>query len=245
MSFRDVAAVLLAGGRSSRLGLAYPKCLLPTRYGSLLQGSLATLKRAGLRSIIIVTPASHNHIQAQCGPAYRYVSQRRPQGNADALKVALAASRRLPPYLLVGMADSITLFSPQTITRFIRDCIRRQAVAGITVFKNTVADSIGRIYLDRQQHFLSVQVRREKRHPVRGGIPYLQGGYWFFKTAWLRTALPGVRRSPVSGEFNLTDILISARVAGMLVHPFVIRQRSEWSSVNTFDEYLETVKQIK
>src|SRR5512140_3380604 len=60
-----IAAIILAAGRSSRMG--QPKMLLRWGESSVLETVVSTIKRAGLHDIFVVTGAGHERIEELLG----------------------------------------------------------------------------------------------------------------------------------------------------------------------------------
>lgn len=69
-------AIILAAGTSRRLGgltRSVPKCLLAIGGTTILDLQIATLKRAGIGDITIVTGFCDELVRRHCGPSYAYV----------------------------------------------------------------------------------------------------------------------------------------------------------------------------
>lgn len=148
------AAIILAGGKSSRIQTPYPKCLLPLHNGTVLDSVITTIRRAGIKQIVIVTPAADRLIRQHTKNQYRYAPMA-SWGTAYAARGGLTALPRTTTHVLIAMADSSSQFKPQTIRRFIHTTAKKRASIGITLFKAvSQIDSIGRILLDKHGNSL-------------------------------------------------------------------------------------------
>lgn len=244
---KNIAAIILTGGKNNRLKIPYPKCLLPLGSGVVIIGRiLSILHKVNIKNIYIVTRNNDQSIQNYLGKTCKYIKQHKPLGNAHALLTALRNKSSIRHRsLLVLMSDSTALYYPETIKRFINMCIENKTQIGITLFpqKHKLKTS-GNVYLDKNNNFLSVRLYHEDTKNYRG-TPFIQGGYWFFNTQWVKKYISKINRSSINNEYNLTDLLTYAKLQGYIIMPYIIRDKKQWSSVNTFKEYLELILKIK
>ncbi|HCM68361.1 MAG TPA: hypothetical protein DIS62_05205, partial [Candidatus Kerfeldbacteria bacterium] len=185
---RDTAAIILAGGKGKRMGIALPKSLLPLGKKTIIEHVLATLHSLPVTRIVIVTPADDSLFRKLLGGnRYSFVKQASPLGTGHAVATALHRQKFSESNVLIIMADSSALFKPGTVRQFIRQCAPESAI-GITLFpafRNVT--SVGRVYLDKQHRLLGYHLRGASSR--RMGRPYIQGGYLFFRTQWLMSRI--------------------------------------------------------
>ncbi|MBQ3276945.1 MAG: histidine phosphatase family protein [Oscillospiraceae bacterium] len=144
-----LGAVILAAGRSSRMGALKP--LLPVPGGTILSREIGLLARAGVRRVVVVTGHEAERITAECaGPGVEFVHNGAfaSTGMIDSLRLGLSA---LPEetegaFVLPADAPGFTLFT-------LRREMEAFASGGADVIRPTAGGKPGHPLLLRRSFF--------------------------------------------------------------------------------------------
>ncbi len=132
----SIQSMFLAGGKSRRMHLPYPKYLLPIGNYTLIKEPLENCRKAGIKQFAVVVPADDQLIRKRLDPSIRIIEQSRPLGNAHALSVALGQLTIDSKYLLVGHTDSTSGIHFFTIRKFIHQFSQQSTPFGLTLFSS-------------------------------------------------------------------------------------------------------------
>ena len=104
-AMQDIAAVLLAAGRSSRMG-GVNKLLRPFRGRPILLHGITALQAAGVRDIVVVLPAGETALQAVLPETVRQVVNPEPErGMAHSIALGVHALAPAVPAAAILPAD--------------------------------------------------------------------------------------------------------------------------------------------
>jgi bifunctional UDP-N-acetylglucosamine pyrophosphorylase/glucosamine-1-phosphate N-acetyltransferase len=229
-----VTAIVLAAGRSKRMGTSVPKVLLPVTGRPLLKYVLASARAAGATRIIVVVGAQKKQVIAAFErEGVEFAVQKGQRGTAHAV---LACRGRLDDEEeCVVLCGDAPLIRPETIRRLVR--ARREADADVAVFtaRLPVPTGYGRVIRGSGDSIERIVEQRDATPEVLAVNEVNSGAYSF---CWGRAAcaLEAIRPSSVSGEYYLTDIVREVRSRGGKAIAVLATDPDEMLGANTPDE---------
>jgi bifunctional UDP-N-acetylglucosamine pyrophosphorylase/glucosamine-1-phosphate N-acetyltransferase len=207
-----VTAIILAAGKSKRMGATVPKVLLPACGRPLLDHVIGSARAAGCGRVLVVVGAAGDAVRAEFADhGVEFVNQPEQRGTADAV-IACRGFVDDDEECVVLCGDA-PLVSPATIRRLAR--ARREAGARVAVFTARPADpaGYGRIVRGPGDNIDRIVEERDAR-PEELAIGEVNSGAYAFRWGDVLPALLRIRPSATSGEYYLTDLVGELRAAG-------------------------------
>lgn len=240
----NIYAIVLAAGKGKRMNSkALPKILYPLAGRPMLAYVLEMLKEAGVAKIIIVVGFLAKKVEETFGPSYTYVHQRKRLGTGHAVVAAKPVLEGKDGCTLIMYGDQ-PFFKPSSIKRSIEAVtVRGATVAVMTgLMKSQEFDAFGRVLTDQTGHVLRiVEVKDATENEKKVRLMNL-GGY-AVDNKWLWRVLPKIKKSRVSGEYYITDIVGEAVKEGKKVISIQIEDKAEAIGINTH-EHLEEAERL-
>lgn len=232
------AAVILAAGKGTRMGrrdINKTALLFAGRpiitYGVTLFEELAA-------PVIIVVGAFAESIKALGFQNVLYAHQKHRLGTGHAVKVALPYLPGSTGQVFVGYGDHLMFYKASTIRRLGK--LRHRlgaAVALITTCHNKPEElAWGRILRDKKGNFLAITEQKDASSKERR-IKELNAGLYCFDHQFLRENIKKIKKSPVSGEYYLTDLIKIAVEKNLPVVSLTVPFLEVGLGVNKPEEY--------
>lgn len=210
-----MTAIILAAGRSRRMGGVLPKVLLDVAGRPLLGYLLDAVRHAGVGRAIVVTRSRGDEVEtAFQGRGLEFAVQVEQRGTADAV-LACRGLLAKDEECLVLCGDA-PLLRPATIRR-LGEC-RQAAGADVAVLTAELADpsGYGRIIRGEGDRVRAIVEERDAR-PEERAVREVNSGAYSFRWGRLLPLLEALKPSPVSGELYLTDAVRAVTADGGLV----------------------------
>jgi bifunctional UDP-N-acetylglucosamine pyrophosphorylase/glucosamine-1-phosphate N-acetyltransferase len=229
-----VTAIVLAAGKSKRMGACVPKVLLPVEGRPLLSYVLESVRSAGITRTIVVVGTQKEQVMAAFAQAgLEFAEQAGQRGTADAVLACrglLADDEECA--VLCGDAP---LIRPATIQRLYQ--ARQATGADVAVFTARLADpaGYGRVVRAGGDFIERIVEERDATPDVRA-VREVNSGAYSFLWGRARPALERIRPSPVSGEYYLTDIVRELRAGGGQAVAVLADDPDEMLGANTPEE---------
>ena len=205
MEKRGLQAVVLAGGKGTRMKSDLPKVLHDLRGKSVIRHAIDNLGEAGIEDVIVVVGHGGDLVKEHLKGRVRFAVQEKQLGTGHAVRQALP--------LLEGTAGSVFIcygdmpfLQPATI-RALVDTGSRPDVAGaiLTMVLDDPPD-FGRVIRDEHGQVIRV-VEVKDCTPEELGIKEFNVGVYCFDVGALRWALPRLGDDNAQGEYYLTDLV--------------------------------------
>lgn len=204
------SAVILAGGRGTRMQSSLTKALHPVAGSPLLQRVIKNLKDSGLQDLHLVIPDGHQALFKQVLhlEKIQIFTQKEPLGTGDALKKVNIEN--LKENVLVLNGDQPLIEAP-----FIKDFLHK-------FLENQSDLSVLTSYFKNPSHYGRIQRREGKIHSIIEAsealsfpglldIKEINVGMYFFKKKILPFYLPQITNQNSKKEYYLTDIVSICR----------------------------------
>jgi len=181
--------------------------------------------------IYVVVGSERGEIQAHLGARYHFVVQEQPLGTGHAVLQAAKALRDFHGDLLILYGDT-PLFRPDSIRGLINR--HRLREASLTLLTAVVDRPFpyGRIIRDAAGQIVDIIEYREASPAVREILELNVGAYAVDARAIL-SALEKLPRSPLDGDYRLTDCVHQLIRSGLRVESYQLYDQDEVQGINT------------
>jgi bifunctional UDP-N-acetylglucosamine pyrophosphorylase/glucosamine-1-phosphate N-acetyltransferase len=201
---RDVAAIILAAGKSTRMNSDLPKVLHPVCGKPMLTYALDACQGAGIQRLLVVVGHQRQLVQAAFGDRpVTWVHQEQQLGTGHAV---LMCEQELGGFEgdVVVLAGDMPLVRPETI----RDLHRTHRAGGAVLTLGTTQlddpKGYGRILRDEAGRLTGI-VEDVACTPQQREIKEVNPSYYCFDARLLLHTLRRVRPSGAKGEYYITD----------------------------------------
>lgn len=214
-------AVVLAGGRNTRMRSTLPKALHPVAGVPMIRLVCDLLRSVGCPRIVVVAGESVEAIRGVVGPGAQVVEQAAPLGTADAARAARECVGDSGPVLLVH--GDMPLLTARTLLEMAGRHV--SAPTALTFLTAYVPDPKGYNRVERRNGKVHGVVSEADLSPAMRGAPEVNAGMYTVEADWLWRALPSVTPNTV-GEMPLGD-LIGIAVRGDGVEAYQVAEAAE------------------
>ena len=214
LALKDVAVVVLAAGRGTRMKSDLPKAMHPIAGRPMVNHVIAAAAEIGPERVVVVTGPGDIRTAEAVRPA-GVVIQEEPRGTADAVKAARPG--------LEGLADEgdvVVLFgdAPTLEASAIHDLVamRRSsgAVASVLGVHVTSANRYGRLVMDADGTLKRIVEFHDASEAERAST-LCNSGMMSIEAGCLFDLLDEVSDDNAKGEFYLSDVVAVARRHGL------------------------------
>ncbi|MQA00500.1 MAG: UDP-N-acetylglucosamine diphosphorylase/glucosamine-1-phosphate N-acetyltransferase [Dehalococcoidia bacterium] len=221
-------AVILAGGRGTRMRSALPKVLHPVAGVPMVRLVCDTVYEAGFRHIVVVAGDAEAAIIEAVGNDARVVRQQEPLGTGHAAATAREAAGEAPQVMILN-ADL-----PLLTVRTLREMASRHAKSDsvLTFLTAYLDDPTGYGRVLRRNGRIQGIVEETEVDAARRGDPEVNGGLYAARAAWLWPTLEALPPGP-RGERYLTDVIARGVLEPGGVQAYQITEAAEVQQVNT------------
>jgi len=203
--FPDIAALVLAAGKGTRMKSDTPKVLLPLLGEALLSYPLAAVRGAGLESCGVVFGHGASRVCAFLENAFPEVTgihQEEQRGTGHAVSVAQGWWKQFR-HLLVLPGD-LPLLPPEALTSLCREHISRSAACTFLTMCLEDPTGYGRVIEKNGR----IRIVEEKDAlPEEKAIRDVNSGIYVFDTALLEKELALISPDNAQNEYYLTDVV--------------------------------------
>lgn len=238
-SFPDLACMILAAGKGSRMRSSLPKVLHPIAGRPILGHVLRLLDGLNIQQrVLVLSPelaasAQVKHLAKDAS----LCTQENPRGTGDAAASAALAFEGISPIayadcrlvagkpkpgakdLLVCLGDTPAL-DPQILRAFIARCRDAKADLGVLALDHPNPAGYGRIICDGNGQFQKIVEHRDAK-PEERVVTLCNSGVIYAKVPLFFSLLQDLKPTNSQGEYYLTDIfgLAVARKLHVLAYP--------------------------
>ncbi|MCS6842131.1 MAG: NTP transferase domain-containing protein [Roseiflexus sp.] len=204
-----LGVVVLAAGEGTRMRSALPKVLHPLCGRPLLGHILATVEALQPAvSTVVLAPDVLDTVRTRFGDAYRYVVQAERLGTGHATLQARSIMREACDDVLVLVGDA-PLIRSATLQQLVAWRRKHGALVALLSFTADPPTGYGRVIRDAEGNVTAIVEERDATDAQRA-ITEVSSGILCFDAAWMWPALDRLQRSPVKGEYYLTDLVALA-----------------------------------
>ena len=240
----ELAAIVLAAGKSTRMKSNLAKVLHPIMGKPMLAYVLDTLKELGLASTTVVVGHQAEAVQARFADyPVEFVIQEPQLGTGHAVQVAMAARPQAGAHVVVLCGD-VPLLPGETIGALYRHHLASGAVATVLTVELAEPGSYGRIVKDGQGRIRKIVEARDAT-PEELSIREINTGIYCFRTDFLRQVLPTLRPDNDQGELYLTDVIEAAQARNLPVAGLQSADQLSFQGINTRVELAAVAARVR
>ncbi len=246
MEKKGIAAIVLAAGRGTRMNShLVNKVTVPFLDKPLIVYSIELLQPI-VQNLVIVLGAFEESVK-NCLKNFEviFANQEDQLGTGHAVRAGLKALENINPSLiLVGYGDHMMFYRQQTIAKFVEFHRSQNATISLLTADHPQVDKFrwGRIIRDKD-NFVKAIVEQKDATLEEREIKEFNPGFYCFDPDFLRTSIDKIEKSPVTGEYYVTDLVEIAVKQGKKVAAFKIPFEEVGIGVNVKEE-LEESQQI-
>lgn len=236
----QVHAIVLAAGKGTRMkSKTLPKVLFKIAGKPMLAYVLENLKAAGIEKPIIVVGFLARKVRDYFGPDQVYVMQRRKLGTAHAVAQAAPLLDQASGCTLIINGDQ-PFFRPSSVKRLTEAVLTRGATVAVLTgqMESSEFDAFGRVITDEAGHVLRI-VEVKDATPEEKAVRLMNLGGYAVDNQWLWQAIKAIKKSAVSGEYYITDLIGEAVKEGKKVIAITIEDKAEAIGINSLDHLAE------
>jgi bifunctional UDP-N-acetylglucosamine pyrophosphorylase/glucosamine-1-phosphate N-acetyltransferase len=226
----DLATVILAAGKGTRMKSKTPKVLHNVCGSAMLSHVIEAVAGAGVKKIIVVVGYGADIVAREVEGRAQVAHQAEQLGTAHALMQAGPFLSDFKGQLLVLCGDT-PLIEAGTISDFIHS--HRAAGSTAAVLTAVMEDpaGYGRIVRDNQGNVVKIAEQKDTT-PEEKQIREVNTGIYCFKTEGLFEALSQLTPNNAQGEYYLTDIIENYVREGRQVGAVTVKNPMETTGIN-------------
>lgn len=223
-----VAGIILAGGKGTRINSnKVNKVTLPFLGKPLIKYGVDLFKDVADPIVVVVGAFSHSVKDVLKKDEILYAYQQKRLGTGHATRIGVDALKKTshPDMVLVGYGDHMMFYKKETIKKLVKSVSEHRAAISLltTVHKNPDELAWGRIVRDEHGYIID-SIEQKDANEEQRKITELNPCFYCFDYKFLRKNIKRIKKSQVSGEFYLTELIKIAinqgeRIVGLKV-PF-------------------------
>jgi bifunctional UDP-N-acetylglucosamine pyrophosphorylase/glucosamine-1-phosphate N-acetyltransferase len=233
------SAVVLAAGKGTRMRSPLPKVLHRAAGQALIDHVLATARQLlPAEAITVVVGHCAEQVRGHLAGSDVHTVLQEPQlGTGHALQVALEGMGETAGDAVVVLSGDVPLLRPETVNG-LRELVDGGAAAALLTARLDQPGAYGRVVRD-DHGLVAAVVEAGDADAATLAVNEVNAGVYAFRTAAVHSALGGLDRDNVQGEYYLTDVVAAIRAAGQPVAALCLADASEMQGVNTVAQLAE------
>lgn len=216
-STRELAAILLAAGKSTRMKSDLPKVMHEICGRPMLAYVIDACREAGVKDFYIVVGFGKEAVMSAFSqePGVRFVEQTEQKGTGHAVQMCRDAFKDFAGDVIV-IAGDMPLIHAKTLTDLVGG--HRAAAAAASIATTVLGDptGYGRIVRNAGGEFESIVEHRDAT-PEQLAIREVNPSYYCFDAVALFEAIERITPNNAKGEYYITDALSVLRADGRKV----------------------------
>jgi bifunctional UDP-N-acetylglucosamine pyrophosphorylase/glucosamine-1-phosphate N-acetyltransferase len=226
----DLAAVVLAAGKGTRMKSERAKVLHEIAGRPLLFYPLLAAKEAGCEKISVVVGHQGDEVEAAlAGMQVDCVWQTEQLGTGHALLCATEKLKGFSGDLLLLCGD-VPLLTAETIAQLLE--LHRREAAAVTVLTASLPDPRGYGRILREGENISGIVEEKDASESQRAIREINTGTYVFDADFVFSVLPQLGKENAQGEYYLTDVVAAAAAAGRKTRALCLSDSNEALGIN-------------
>jgi bifunctional UDP-N-acetylglucosamine pyrophosphorylase/glucosamine-1-phosphate N-acetyltransferase len=228
---KNIAVIILAAGKSTRMKSENPKVLHPICGRPMLEYVLDLVKSLKAKKIVAVLGFKHEEVRKHLGRGVTAVLQKRLLGTADAVNTALPALKGFKGTVLVLYADT-PLLQKETVSKLLKYHIENDLDATLLTGQLEKPQGYGRILRDKYSSIRGI-VEEKDADDFEKALKEINTGIICFNKEKLVKALKSVKPDNRKKEYYLTDTVKILYKKGCVVDALKLPDINEALGINT------------
>ena len=205
MSERDPRAIVLAGGKGTRMRSELPKVLHDLYGRSVIRHSIDNVREAGISDVIVVVGYRRDLVMEHLGKGVRFAVQEEQLGTGHAALQALPLLEKAAGPVVICYGD-MPFVRPATFRALVQAGSGPGVVGAILTMELENPPDFGRVVRD-ERGLVHKVVEVKDCTPEELAIKEFNVGVYCFDAGALGWALPRLESDNAQGEYYLTDVV--------------------------------------
>lgn len=245
MNLKKVAAIVLAGGKGTRINAqTINKTMMAIAGKPMVAYTVGNLEKLKLVQIILVVGYAKKSVTLYFEDRVDYAFQAKRLGTAHAIKISLSKIKKDVEYVLVTYGDDSAFYTLDVFQRLIKKCQKPGTAFTLLTLKKKEPTGLGRIMRDRQGRLIGI-VEEKNATRAQKTIKEINAGTYCLKKRFLEKYLKKIKKDKKSGEYYLTDIVDLAVRNGLKVETVPLPSEAYWHGVNTKEQLLAADEKMR
>lgn len=234
----NLATVILAAGKGTRMKQELPKVLSKTSEKTLIEHVLDQAKSVNAKKNIVIAGYQAKKViekslsySKEIGLNTDTCIQENQLGTGDAVKSALPKLEGFSGNILILYGD-VPLIKTETLKNLLSIHEEEKATVSILSLKGHYNNSYGRIIRDTNKEVIAIREYKDLKNAERLGDE-TNSGILVVDSAFLKPAIDGLEPKNTQNEYYLTDIVEKAQSEGQRVVAYPTFDATEIQGVNT------------
>ena len=246
---KNVAAIVMAGGRGVRMRVPTTKMLVPI-LGRPLVCFPTRLALATVDGPVVVVSGEYldgvrDAVLSDMPPErLNFARQEQPLGTADAVKAGVAGLPDQGAEFVLVLNGDVPGTSPALIERMVGQCEAKGADICVLAFKPEDPFGYGRILTDDSGTVLAIREEKELAEEERS-VAVVNAGLYIVRLSLLKAFLDTVKPSPNQREYLLTDVVERIVADGGLADVLIADDPNEVAGVNDQAQLAEVTARLR
>ena len=242
MQEQDLAVIILAAGKGTRMQNSLAKVLIPIAGKPTLEFVLNVAATLNPSRVVVVVGHQADRIQKIfSNQGLEFVLQKEQLGTGHAARQAEQKLANFEGRILILCGD-MPLLKTETLERLLRGHKKTKAKCTVLTLKSKAKNDFGRIIRDEEGSILKIVEHREVTENEKDVDELNSGVYCFDKDLFFK-ALTYIDDDNIQKEYYLTDTLEYSVKIGCPVASVQIEDVDEIIGINTPDD-LQRVEQL-
>ncbi len=235
MQEQDLAVIILAAGKGSRMQKSLAKVLIPIAGKPTLEYVLDVAEKLKpTRTVVVVGHQADRVQEIFSNRDIEFVLQEEQLGTGHAARQTEQTLANFEGYILVLCGD-MPLLKAETLERLLQQHKESSAKCSVLTLKSKPDNDFGRIIRDVNGSFLRIVEYRDASAEEKNVDEFNSGVYCFDKSLFFK-ALPCIGDGNVQKEYYLTDTLEYSVKCGFPVASVQTVDTDEIIGINTPDD---------
>ncbi len=235
MQEHDLAVIILAAGKGTRMKTSLAKVLIPVAGKPTLEYVLDVAERLNPSRTIVVVGHQADRVQEMfANRDIEFVLQEEQLGTGHAARQTETALADFQGNILILCGD-MPCIKTETLEQLLNQHKGKAAKCSVLTLKSKGRHDFGRIIRDAQGGFLRIVEQRDATDAEKRVDEFNSGVYCFDKSLFFK-ALSSIGNSNVQEEFYLTDTLEYSMKSGFPVASVQTEDTDEILGINSPDD---------
>jgi bifunctional N-acetylglucosamine-1-phosphate-uridyltransferase/glucosamine-1-phosphate-acetyltransferase GlmU-like protein len=241
----NIAAIVMAGGKGTRMQSEKPKVLHEIGGEPMIFHTIRNIQNLGIKDVYVVVSYKAQEVEEAIAPKFlvNYAQQLEPLGTGDAVKSALKKMTKDYQTILVVGGDDSAFYTPETINEFINSHIDTKSTVSLMTLIDHEKERMGKVFRKEAGEFDQL-LEYTDYTKLDLSSDEINCGVYLFDYQWLSENINLIEKNPIKAEYYLTDLINLAKKQGEKIHIFKLKNKGEWFGVNTPEELKQANQQF-
>lgn len=240
-----ITGIILAAGKGTRFGSTDTNKVVSKVLNTPLVVYAVDVLTPFVDQLCVVVGHKAQSVKgALVGKRVEYALQRKRLGSGHAVKCALELILSNSKNVIIGYADAMALYKKSLVEKLIKQHTRNNATLTLVTSVVPEPGRLGRIVHNSTGKIVRNVEYRDASEEERA-IKTVNIGFYCVDAQFLHENLPKLKKSPVSGEYYLTDLIGMCYELGGAICEVSTEYGEVGVGVNTKEDLQETEKLLK